>query len=77
MEGDGVRPGIYQHFKGGKYLVLCVSTSTEDNEKIVVYTPLYGEYAGKICHRTFKNFTEHVDRRDFNYIGPRFRRLNP
>ena len=72
---DLVRPGIYQHFKGGKYLVFFVSMGTEDNEKIVVYTPLYGAYAGKIRHRTLKNFTEEVNRPDFNYQGPRFRYL--
>lgn len=68
-----VRPGIYQHFKGGKYLVLHVSTGTEDDEMIVVYTPLYGEHAGKIVHRTLKNFTEEVNRPELNYRGPRFR----
>ena len=78
MEDEGVimesvRPGVYQHFKGGKYLVLFVSTGTEDGKKIVVYTPLYGEHAGKIAHRTLENFTERVSRPEFNYEGPRFR----
>lgn len=68
-----VRPGIYIHFKGGKYLVLFVSRGTEDGQRIVVYTPLYGEYAGMIVHRTIENFTEHIDRPEFNYTGPRFR----
>ena len=70
---DSIRPGIYHHFKGGTYLVLFVSTGTEDGQKIVVYTPLYGEYAGKVVHRTLENFAEIVDRSDFNYKGPRFR----
>ena len=72
---DSVRPGIYQHFKGGTYLVLLVSTGTEDGVKIVVYTPLYGTFAGRIVHRTLENFTEEVQRPELNYRGPRFTHL--
>lgn len=72
---ETVQPGKYQHFKGGTYLVFFVSTGTEDGQRIVVFTPLYGEYAGKILHRQIENFTEYVVRPDFNYRGLRFRRI--
>ncbi|TSC83243.1 MAG: hypothetical protein G01um101419_73 [Parcubacteria group bacterium Gr01-1014_19] len=70
-------PGIYRHFKGGKYLVLFVSTGVEDGEKIVIYTSLYEPHCGKISHRTLKNFLEEVDRPELNYKGPRFMYVSP
>ncbi len=69
------RPGIYRHFKGGKYLVFGVSTGTEDGKKVVVYTALYEPHCGKIDHRPLENFTENVDDAKHNYKGPRFRAL--
>ncbi len=35
--------GIYQHYKGNYYLVLCVSRHTETGEEMVVYQSLYGD----------------------------------
>ncbi|GEM_PF-3080298 len=67
-----ITPGIYRHFKGGKYRVFLVSTGTEDGQKVVVYMPLYGAHVGNIAHRTLENFTEEVDRPELNYKGPRF-----
>lgn len=71
-QDEEVWTGIYQHFKGGKYLFFFISVSVEDGTKIAVYSPLYGEFAGKIVHRTIENFTEEVDRPEFDYRGPRF-----
>ena len=34
---------IYKHFKGDYYLVLDVATSSETDEKYVVYRALYGD----------------------------------
>jgi len=37
-EHEDVVPGsIYQHYKGGTYLVLHIATHTETREKLVVY----------------------------------------
>ena len=36
-----VPPGIYEHFKGGKYEVLGEGIDTETREPYVVYKPLY------------------------------------
>lgn len=69
-----ISSGLYHHFKGKdkRYHVFFVSTGTENGEKIVVYMPLYGEHKWEILHRTLSNFTEEVDRPEYNYKGPRF-----
>lgn len=36
-------PGIYQHFKGGKYEVIGVAKHSETMEEFVVYKHLDGE----------------------------------
>lgn len=40
---EDVRPGIYRHFKGNKYRVICTAVNSETLEKMVVYKALYGE----------------------------------
>lgn len=72
---EPVKPGIYRHFKGGKYLVFWVSENTETKVKSVEYTSLYGPHAGEHANRTVENFTEEVDRPELNYKGPRFRSM--
>jgi hypothetical protein len=34
-----IEPGLYQHYKGGKYRVLGVGCNTEAHEYYVVYSP--------------------------------------
>jgi hypothetical protein len=34
-----IEPGLYQHYKGGKYQVLGVGCNTEAHEYYVVYSP--------------------------------------
>lgn len=36
------RPGIYKHYKGNEYKLLCVATHSETMEEMVVYQALYG-----------------------------------
>lgn len=38
--------GIYQHYKGKKYLVLGAARHTETGEDVVVYVPLYEHEEG-------------------------------
>ena len=42
---DDVKPGLYRHYKGNYYTVLGVATHSEDESKLVVYRPEYGEKA--------------------------------
>jgi hypothetical protein len=65
---DTIQPGIYNHFKGGKYLVTGVATHSETQEQLVIYRPLYGEFT--LMVRPLTMFTEQVDKE--GYKGPRF-----
>jgi hypothetical protein len=37
-----LRPGRYRHYKGAEYAVQGIATHSETGERLVVYTPLYG-----------------------------------
>jgi len=39
--GEPLRCGVYEHYKGKKYLVLGVARHTETGELMAVYVPLY------------------------------------
>lgn len=38
-----IKPGIWRHFKGNEYRVLCIAVHSETLEPMVVYQALYGE----------------------------------
>jgi hypothetical protein len=38
------RPGLYRHYKGHHYRVICLARHTETEEVMVVYGALYGDY---------------------------------
>ena len=38
-----IQPGIYRHYKGGRYQVLFCARHSETEEPMVVYRALYGE----------------------------------
>ena len=63
-----VTPGVYRHFKGNRYEVLCVASHSETLEPMVVYRALYGE--GGVWVRPLSMWNEHVERD--GYSGPRF-----
>lgn len=52
--------GVYQHFKGNKYKVLCIAKHSETLEEMVVYQALYG--AGDIWVRPTNMFLEDVEK---------------
>lgn len=64
----GLRPGVYRHFKGNRYELLCVATHSETLEPMVVYRALYGERG--VWVRPAAMWTETVERD--GYRGPRF-----
>jgi hypothetical protein len=68
-----VLPGIYEHFKGNRYLVTGVALHSETGEPLVIYRALYGDYI--LSARPVSMFTETVERGE--YIGPRFKFIQP
>lgn len=55
-----IRPGVYRHFKGKLYEVLCVATHSETREAMVVYRALYGDFGFYV--RPYGMFASEVDR---------------
>lgn len=56
-----IEPGVYNHFKGNRYLVLGEGQHTETNEKVVVYSPLYATQDGPAFWvRPTKKFNDQV-----------------
>jgi hypothetical protein len=37
------KPGLYEHYKGPHYRVICLARHSETQEVLVVYDALYGE----------------------------------
>ncbi|MDP3661687.1 MAG: DUF1653 domain-containing protein [bacterium] len=63
-----LKPGVYKHFKGNEYEVLCVAKHSETMEEMVVYQALYGERSYWV--RPLTMFSEQVEKE--NHKGPRF-----
>ena len=52
--------GIYQHYKGNKYLVLGVAKHSETKEDLVVYVTLYENDMASMWVRPLAMFIENV-----------------
>jgi hypothetical protein len=62
--GPGLRCGVYEHYKGKRYLVLGVARHTETGDLLAVYVPLYeisGNEGVQISVRPLEMFTEQVE----------------
>ena len=69
-----LRCGVYEHYKGKRYLVLGVGRHTETEEMLAVYVPLYDVPGPQIAARPLVMFLEDVDvdgerRPRFRYVG--------
>lgn len=75
--GGRLRCGVYEHYKGKKYLVLGVARHTETGELVAVYVPLYElpDNGGvQMAVRPLAMFTEEVlvgsaTRPRFRFVG--------
>lgn len=70
----GLRCGVYEHYKGKKYLVLGVARHTETGELMAVYVPLYelpGDEGVQMSVRPLAMFVGDVE--VGTEPGPRFR----
>lgn len=54
-----IKLGKYRHYKGGLYVVEDIATHSENEEKMVVYRPLYGDQC--LWVRPFDMFMEEVE----------------
>lgn len=52
--------GVYQHYKGNKYLVLGTAKHSETLEELVLYTTLYENKESALWVRPLKMFLENV-----------------
>jgi hypothetical protein len=68
------KAGLWRHFKdaGHVYNRLGIATDPETSREYVLYQPLYGEHRYKFCLRPIAMWSEHVDRPEYGYSGPRF-----
>lgn len=55
-----IKSGVYRHFKGGYYCVLCMAVHTETGENLVIYQELYGER--RVFARPIDMFQRLVDK---------------
>lgn len=67
-----LEPGLYRHFKGGRYRVIDVARHSETLEELVTYEALYDNPLGKLWVRPVAMFTEEVVHEGRRV--PRFRR---
>lgn len=66
--------GIYQHYKGNKYLVLGIAKHSETKEDLVVYVSLYENDMASLWVRPLNMFLEDVE--IDGKVMPRFRKLD-
>ena len=69
---EELKPGIYRHFKGNEYRLLCIARHSETLEPMVVYQALYGDKG--VWVRPLSMWDETVERdgtvyKRFTYIG--------
>jgi hypothetical protein len=71
---EDLRCGVYEHYKGKRYLVLGVARHTESGELMAVYVPLYRVPGPQMAARPLAMFREDItvegERRPrFQYVG--------
>lgn len=69
---NSIRLGLYKHFKGTTYLVLCVGIHTETEEQMVVYKE---SGTHKVYVRPLGMFTETVVDPVSGEVVPRFKHI--
>lgn len=72
---DELKPGVYRHYRGNEYRVLCVAKNSETLEDFVVYEALHVNFVSKTWVRPLAMFREAIEIdgkkvRRFQYIRP-------
>lgn len=55
------RTGVYQHYKGNKYLVLALAKHSETLQEMVVYVSLYDNPESQVWVRPAEMFFEAIE----------------
>ena len=63
--------GVYQHFKGGLYLLEDVAYHSETKEKMIIYRALYGD--NRLWCRPYDMFFQEVDRQKYPDAKQKYR----
>ncbi len=72
LGNERVPLGVYEHYKGKKYEVLCIAYDTETKNELVIYQTMYEPFG--VWARSSKMFLEEVERDGvkmarFRYLG--------
>jgi hypothetical protein len=57
---EDFRPGVYEHYKGRRYLAICLAREDETDEVVVVYTRLYPRAGLPMSTRRLQVWNEEV-----------------
>jgi hypothetical protein len=68
-----ITPGIYEHYKGGRYEVIGVGLFEADEQPVVIYKTLYENDKSELWVRPVTSFEETVEVN--GEVVPRFRRV--
>lgn len=66
-----IQPGVYRHFKGKLYNVLCIATHSETMEHMVVYQAMYGDM--RVYVRPYNMFVSDVDKNKYPDVKQKYR----
>lgn len=63
--------GIYQHFKGDRYIVENIAIHSETRDKYVIYRALYGD--NELYIRPYDMFLSEVDKGKYPDVKQKYR----
>ena len=69
---EDIKPGVYRHFKGNEYRLLCIASHSETLEPMAVYQALYGDRGVWVRPASMWNDTVERDGKTykrFTYVG--------